>query len=48
MGIYQQDFQDKNKERNLALFQTSATQPTITCSKLTIEILKQGVKYVQS
>ena len=24
------------------------TQPTITCSKLTIEILEQGVKYVQS
>ena len=24
------------------------TQPVITCSKLTIETLKQGVKYVQS
>ena len=24
------------------------TQPAITCSKLTIETLKQGVKYVQS
>ena len=24
------------------------TQPAITCSKLTIEILEQGVKYVQS
>ena len=24
------------------------TQPTITCSKLTIETLEQGVKYVQS
>ena len=23
-------------------------QPAITCSKLTIETLKQGVKYVQS
>ena len=23
-------------------------QPTITCSKLTIETLEQGVKYVQS
>ena len=23
-------------------------QPTITCSKLTIEILEEGVKYVQS
>ena len=25
-----------------------ATQPTFTCSKLTIETLEQGVKYVQS
>ena len=25
-----------------------ATQPAFTCSKLTIETLKQGVKYVQS
>ena len=25
-----------------------ATQPAITCSKLTIETLEQGVKYVQS
>ena len=24
------------------------TQPEITCSKLTIETLEQGVKYVQS
>ena len=24
------------------------TQPSITCSKLTIEALQQGVKYVQS
>ena len=24
------------------------SQPTITCSKLTIETLEQGVKYVQS
>ena len=24
------------------------TQPTITCSNLTIETLEQGVKYVQS
>ena len=24
------------------------TEPTITCSKLTIETLEQGVKYVQS
>ena len=25
-----------------------ATQPAIACSKLTIETLEQGVKYVQS
>ena len=25
-----------------------ASQPAITCSKLTIETLEQGVKYVQS
>ena len=24
------------------------TQPAITCSKLTVETLEQGVKYVQS
>ena len=27
---------------------TQFTQPTIICSKLTIETLEQGVKYVQS
>ena len=27
---------------------TLNTQPAITCSKLTIETLEQGVKYVQS
>ena len=27
--------------------ETQNTQPTITCSKLTIETLEQGVKYVQ-
>ena len=26
----------------------TVTQPAITCSKLTIETLEQGVKYVQS
>ena len=29
-------------------WQWTNTVPEITCSKLTIEILKQGVKYVQS
>ena len=28
--------------------QASSSQPVITCSKLIMEILKQGVKYVQS
>ena len=27
---------------------TDATQPAITCSKLTVETLEEGVKYVQS
>ena len=31
------------KRNNVAI-----TQPAITCSKLTIETLEQGVKYVQS
>ena len=30
------------------MLQWSPTQPTVTCSKLTIETLEQGVKYVQS
>ena len=28
--------------------QERVTQPAVTCSKLTIETLEQGVKYVQS
>ena len=27
---------------------TFSTQPTVTCSKLTIKTLEQGMKYVQS
>ena len=30
------------------ILQTEPTQPAITCSKLTIETLEQGVKYIQS
>ena len=30
------------------MFTETTAQPAITCSKLTIETLKQGVKYVQS
>ena len=29
-------------------YKYNATQPAISCSKLTIEMLEQGVKYVQS
>ena len=29
-------------------FEQTISQPAITCSKLTIETLEQGVKYVQS
>ena len=31
-----------------ALLNKYSIQPAITCSKLTIETLEQGVKYVQS
>ena len=34
----------KTQKSNVAV----STQPAITCLKLTIEILEQGVKYVQS
>ena len=30
------------------MFTDLATQPAIACSKLTIETLEQGVKYIQS
>ena len=41
------------KHRNIQslaikIFKIEQTQPAITCSKLTIETLEQGVKYVQS
>ena len=32
----------------IKIFKIEQTQPAITCSKLTIETLEQGVKYVQS
>ena len=35
-------------EINLVKFPEELPQPAFTCSKLTIEILEQGVKYVQS
>ena len=51
-------FQKKNKsgakakvvitEEKPAIMSYKLTQPAITCSKLTIETLEQGVKYVQS
>ena len=37
------------KENPLPVFEEKdIAQPTIACSKLTIETLEQGVKYVQS
>ena len=33
---------------NLVYKEEKSTQPAFTCSKLTIETLEQGVKYVQS
>ena len=36
------------KNLNIQLEQKDLTQPAITCSKLTIETVEQGVKYVQS
>ena len=41
----------KKASRNInviAIIAPYITQPAITCSKLTIETLEQGVKYVQS
>ena len=35
-------------KRHITENKTDESQPAITCSKLTIETLKQGVKYVQS
>ena len=39
-----------NDKTNLHLYEfcLNSSQPAITCSKLTIETLEQGVKYVQS
>ena len=46
---------NKNKQKwrycqskNFSGTSDTITQPAITCSKLTIETLEQGVKYVQS
>ena len=33
---------------NMKISTSDVTQPAFTCSKLTIETLEQGVKYVQS
>ena len=37
-----------NISMSLKLLNFHPSQPAFTCSKLTIEILEQGVKYVQS
>ena len=36
------------KNQYQMVFSSECSQPAITCSKLTIETLEQGVKYVQS
>ena len=36
------------KQLFLQHFWSAPTQPAFTCSKLTVETLEQGVKYVQS
>ena len=36
------------RKANIWLHLSMPAQPAITCSKLTIETLEQGVKYVQS
>ena len=38
----------ENVEVTLLGLERDNTQPVFTCSKLTTEILEQGVKYVQS
>ena len=38
----------KNQKKKLNDAKTARTQPAFTCSKLTIETLEKGVKYVQS
>ena len=42
------EYDHKCKTTIRSLLKLKYTQPAITCSKLTIEILEQGVKYVQS
>ena len=38
----------KQQDKTVSQKYQVSTQPAITCSKLTIETLEQGVKYVQS
>ena len=39
---------EDDKEDDWVINGEEVTQPAFTCSKLTIETLEQGVKYVQS
>ena len=43
-------FEIGNEDKILTrgLYQVFSIQPAITCSKITIKTLEQGVKYVQS
>ena len=38
----------EKRDESMIWQNTFASQPAITCSKLTMETLEQGVKYVQS
>ena len=54
LGFLEQTFSIRRNDKLLnervpATFSTKQiSQPTFTCSKLTIETLEQGVKYIQS
>ena len=43
-----EEIRDAYKSKHNLKYKNQVTQPAFTCSKLTIETLEQGVKYVQS
>ena len=48
LNLYPLPFSDAHISSHCENVESHITQPAITCSKLTIETLEQGVKYVQS
>ena len=42
------EYKAETQISTFSLFSIISTQPAFTCSNLTIETLKQGVKYMQS